>query len=49
MLEDLPSDSVNKMAELHSMGLTLGKIANKYGVSRYMVEKALKTYIDTPK
>ena len=42
ILEDLPSDSIQKMAELHAIGLTFGKIAKKYGVSRYLVEKAVK-------
>lgn len=44
ILEDLPSDSIEKMAELHSIGLTFGKIAKKYGISRYLVEKAVKNF-----
>ncbi len=42
ILEDLPSNSMEKMAELYSLGLTFGKIAKKYGISRYLVEKAVK-------
>jgi len=42
ILEDLPSGSIEEMAELHSIGLSFGKIAKKYGVSRYLVEKAIK-------
>ena len=42
ILEDLPSDSIKNMSELHSIGLSFGKIAKKYGVSRYLVEKAIK-------
>lgn len=42
ILEDLPPESIGKISELHELGLSSGKIAKKYGISRYMVEKALK-------
>ena len=41
-VEDVPLEIVEKMKALNDIGLSFGKIATLYGLSRYIVARAIE-------